>query len=104
MKTVPRISAPEKLASTSSPSIRVANFVNPTRQRPSSPSTGDIQRNLGPTDGFSSISVGATYTKDNMKITGGIRYAQLGDAVTTVAADFRDNYALGVGFKIGYSY
>lgn len=69
------------------------------------PSTGDLQRNLGPTDGFSSVTVGATYTKDNMKISGGVRYALLGDATTTtVGADFQDNTAWGLGLKVGYSF
>lgn len=69
------------------------------------PSTGDLQRNLGPTDGFSAVSVGATYTRDNMKITGGVRYVLVGDATTTtVGSSFTDNDALGVGIRVGYSF
>lgn len=69
------------------------------------PQTDDPQRNLGPTDGFSAIGIGATYTKDNMKITGGVRYVMIGDATTTtVGSSFDDNDAIGVGFKIGYSF
>lgn len=69
------------------------------------PSTDDLQRNLGPTDGFSAISVGATYTRDNIKVTGGLRYALVGDATTTtVGADFSDNKALALGLKVGYSF
>ena len=62
-------------------------------------------RNLGPVDGFNAISVGATYSRDNMKITGGVRYVVLGDATTTtIGANFRDNHAFGAGLKIGYSF
>lgn len=69
------------------------------------PSTGDLQRNLGPTDGFSAVTAGATYTMDNMKITGGVRYALLGDATTTtVGSVFEDNDALGFGLRVGYSF
>ena len=46
------------------------------------PSDGDLTGNLGPTDGMRSIGLAATYTRDNMKITGGIRYVDIGDAAT----------------------
>lgn len=69
------------------------------------PASGDLMRNLGPIDGFSSISVGATYTMDNMKITGGIRYAKLGNATTTtIGSSFSGNDAVAVGLKVGYSF
>ncbi|MBT8424043.1 MAG: hypothetical protein KJO67_03640, partial [Silicimonas sp.] len=69
------------------------------------PQSDDLQRNLGPTDGFTSVSVGATYTRDNMKITGGVRYVFIGDAnTTTVGSSFTDNNAIGVGLKVGYSF
>ena len=69
------------------------------------PSSGDLMRNLGPTDGFSAIGIGATYTKGNMKITGGVRYALLGDATTTtISSSFADNKAFGAGVKIGFSF
>ena len=62
-------------------------------------------RNLGPIDGFSSISVGATYIADNMKITDGIRYAKLGNATTTtIGSSFSGNDAIAVGLKVGYSF
>jgi long-subunit fatty acid transport protein len=67
--------------------------------------SGDIVGNLGPVDGFRSIGVGATYTQDNWKITGGVRYVELGDATTqTVGGDFSDNSAIGVGVRVAYSY
>ena len=55
--------------------------------------------------GFTSIGVGATYTKDNMKISGGLRYAMIGDATTTtVGSSFNDNTAIGAGIKVGFSF
>ena len=71
--------------------------------------SGGFASNLGPTDGKASITLGATYTKDNLKISGGISYVMIGDAQTTLngttaAAEFKDNSAVGVGFRIGYSF
>lgn len=69
------------------------------------PSDGQITGNLGPTDGFRSIGLAATYTRDNLKITGGVRYVELGDATTNiVSASFTDNSGVGVGVRIGYSF
>lgn len=65
---------------------------------------GEITGNLGPTDGFASIGLAATYTKDNLKITGGIRYVDIGDATTTIGGNFEDNSGVGVGIKVGYSF
>ncbi len=61
--------------------------------------------NLGPTNGFTSVSVGATYTKDNMKITGGLRYVELGDATTTsIGSRFENNTAIAAGLRVGWSF
>jgi long-subunit fatty acid transport protein len=70
---------------------------------------GGFSSNLGPTDGNKSIGVGATYTKDNMKVTGGIRYVDIGDAQTQLgafapSANFNNNHALGVGMRVGFSF
>lgn len=70
---------------------------------------GGISSNLGPTDGYKSIGLGATYSQDNMKITGGVRYVAIGDAQTQLgpvipSANFTDNNALGVGFRVGFSF
>ncbi|MCB2128601.1 MAG: hypothetical protein KDE03_05865 [Rhodobacteraceae bacterium] len=72
-------------------------------------SNGGYASNLGPTDGYKSIGIGATYTKDNMKITGGVRYVDIGDAQTqlggfTPSANFNNNHALGVGMRVGFSF
>jgi len=66
--------------------------------------------NLGPTNGNKSIGLGVSYTKGKMKITGGIRYIDIGDAQTVLAAppvpqsSFTNNHAIAVGFKVGYSF
>lgn len=70
---------------------------------------GGFSSNLGPTDGMKSIGIGATYTRDNMKITGGVRYVDIGDAQPTLgggvpSANFNDNSAVAVGLKISYSF
>jgi long-chain fatty acid transport protein len=67
-------------------------------------SDGEITGNLGPTDGFSSIGLAATYTMDNLKITGGIRYVDIGDATTTIGVDFEGNSGVGVGIRVGYTF
>jgi long-subunit fatty acid transport protein len=69
------------------------------------PSTGELTGNLGPNDGFKSIGIGATYTRDAMKITGGVRYVKLGGATTRgVGAEFDDNEAVAVGMRVAYNF
>jgi long-chain fatty acid transport protein len=67
---------------------------------------GERTGNLGPTDGFSSIGLAATYTMDNMKITGGVRYVDIGDATANLGpgAQFEGNSGVGVGIRIGYTF
>ncbi len=68
---------------------------------------GEPVSNLGPTDGFWSIGVGGTYTIENAKISGGVRYTDIGDATADgaggITADFTGNSAWSVGFQITYS-
>ncbi len=68
--------------------------------------TGSVTGNLGPTDGFTSVALGAVYTQDNMKITGGLRYVDLGDAntVATPSASFTGISAVGAGIKVGWTF
>lgn len=66
--------------------------------------TGGVTGNLGPTDGFTSVSLGAIYRKDNMKITGGVRYADIGDATSFSGAVFEDNSAIAAGVRVGWSF
>lgn len=70
---------------------------------------GGFSSNLGPSDGQRSIGVSAIYTMDNIKITGGIRYVDIGDAQPTLdqtnpSASFTDNSGIAVGLKIGYTF
>lgn len=65
---------------------------------------GGLSSRLSPTDGYTSLGLGATYTADNMKITGGVRYYKLGDASTAGPGTFTDNSAIGFGIKVGYTF
>lgn len=73
-------------------------------------SGGGIQQNLSPTDGYLSVGLGATYTTGNMKITGGVRYVDIGNATAlenppgTANAQFNGNSAIGAGIKIGFTF
>ncbi|MGJ8617133.1 MAG: outer membrane protein transport protein [Sulfitobacter sp.] len=70
---------------------------------------GGFAANLGPTDGKKSLALAAVYTRDNMKITTGIRYVNIGDAQTAIpgnapASNFTDNDAIAIGVKVGFSF
>jgi long-chain fatty acid transport protein len=67
---------------------------------------GGTASRLAPTDGYWSIGVGGTYTIDNMKITAGVRYVDIGDATTAglPVNTFVDNSAIGVGLKVGWNF
>jgi long-subunit fatty acid transport protein len=77
------------------------------------PSTGGFSANLGPTDGFTSLGVAATYTHKRMEITGGARYIWVGDADTaapapfapgTTLGEFTDNSGVAFGLKVAYNF
>ncbi|RED13175.1 OmpP1/FadL family transporter [Pontivivens insulae] len=57
---------------------------------------------LSPVNGRIGYTLGATYTLDNMRITGGINYTDLGDLSTTSTGTFRDNDSLSFGLRIGF--
>lgn len=69
---------------------------------------GGPASNLGPTDGYTSISVGGAYTNGNVKISGGVRYVLIGDTYTQLmgypASSFTGNHAMAAGVKIGVSF
>jgi long-chain fatty acid transport protein len=75
-------------------------------------SEGGVQMNLSPTDGYVSIGVGATYTSGNMKVTGGVRYVDIGNAGALESplapgianAQFNGNSAIGAGIKVGFTF
>ena len=70
-------------------------------------STGDTTGQLGPTDGYISYQVGAAYLLDNgVEFSGGVRYVNLGDAVSDapISGVFNDNNAVAIGLKVGYTF
>ena len=66
--------------------------------------TGSETGNLGPTDGFTSFGVGAVYSMDNMEITAGVRYIDIGDATTFSGGEFEGNDAIAAGLRVGWSF
>ena len=74
----------------------------------------DMTGNLGPTDGVAFAGLGVTYTIEQVEISVGVRYFQLGDAQSrapsppypadTPFGDFKDNSGYAYGMKIGYSF
>ncbi|MEO8240955.1 MAG: transporter [bacterium] len=69
------------------------------------PPSGDPVSDLIPTDGSASITVAGIYTRNRIKVTGGVMYRKLGDATTdTTGAEFSGNSALGVGMKVALSF
>lgn len=72
------------------------------------PKINNVTGNLGPTDGFTSLSLAAVYTGDNYKVTTGIRYVEIGDATARgaggVNGNFSDNSAIAVGVRLGFSF
>lgn len=65
-------------------------------------SNGSSVSDLGPTDGFFSVGLAGTYEMANAKISGGVRYTDIGDAITNNGAVFNDNHALSVGLQLTY--
>lgn len=74
------------------------------------PKTGGFSSNLGPKDGQSGITLGATYTVDeHLKFTGGVSYIRIGSTSTTVdgvnpVSNFSGNHAIAAGLKVGYTF
>ncbi|MFD2739343.1 OmpP1/FadL family transporter [Sulfitobacter aestuarii] len=69
----------------------------------------DLVSPLAPTNGARWVSLGGSYKMtDQVKLSGGVRYTELGDAqpqtAGTARADFEDNSAVSVGFKISYNF
>ena len=67
---------------------------------------GSTTGNLGPIGKRNSIGLGVSYTKDAVTISGGIQYSRLGSVTTRdpVNSQFSNNYAIGAGLRIGYSF
>jgi len=68
--------------------------------------TGSPTTNLTPVDGFLSGTLGVSYKVDRVRTTVGVRYADVGDADTTLqgrspAGEFTDSSLLAIGVRIG---
>ncbi len=65
---------------------------------------------LAPTNGYKGIGLAAVYTQDNMKVTMGVRYLDLGDGKPetgtpdTARAQMSDNHAVALGLKVGFTF
>jgi long-subunit fatty acid transport protein len=75
------------------------------------PQNGGFSGNLGPTDGRTSLAIGARYTQGPFRITGGVSYSWIGDAETEAPgpstaqfSSFEDNDSIGFGLRVGYSF
>ncbi len=70
----------------------------------------DLVSPLAPTNGNWSIGLGGRFTEGPVTISGGVRYTHLGDAMPetgtpdTARANFTDNDAVSLGFKIGVNF
>ncbi|SEP60622.1 OmpP1/FadL family transporter [Thalassovita taeanensis] len=71
-------------------------------------SQGGTTGNLAPTDGYTSIGVGGSYTSGKTKISAGVRYVKIGNATSSGAGgntgDFTDNDAWAFGVKLTQSF
>ncbi|WP_417524155.1 OmpP1/FadL family transporter [Marinovum sp.] len=65
---------------------------------------GGESSRLSPTDGYTSIGLGGSYTMGQAKITAGVEHAWLGDAESSTPTDFSDNTATGFGISVGFSF
>lgn len=70
------------------------------------PAGGGAVGNLGPTDGYKSVTLAGIYTAPaGMKVTVGASYGWVGDATTSgIGGRFTDNNFIGVGVKVGYAF
>ena len=64
--------------------------------------SGGTLGNLGPTDGFTSVGLGASYTIDNITLSGGVQYRWIGggDTVGNIGR-FSGNSATSAGLRVG---
>lgn len=71
------------------------------------PKSGGFSGNLGPNDGYAYIGVGASYTMDNVKISGGVQYRWIGSTKTQILGfenRFSGNSSVSAGLRVGYSF
>ena len=65
---------------------------------------GGESSRLSPTDGYTSVGLGGSYTMGQAKITAGVEHAWLGDAETSSPTKFSDNTATGFGLTLGFAF
>jgi long-chain fatty acid transport protein len=73
------------------------------------PQVDGFTSNLGPTNGYTSVNLGGTYTQGPMEISAGVSYIWVGSAETTLdltqtAANFDDNSGVGFGMRVAYRF
>ncbi len=69
----------------------------------------DLVSPLSPTNGNRSVGIAGQYRfNENVTLSGGVRYIMIGDATAAPSdmplAEFEENDAIAVGFKIGYNF
>ncbi|MBO9464605.1 outer membrane protein transport protein [Tropicibacter sp. R15_0] len=67
-------------------------------------SNGGVASRLAPTDGMFAFGIGGQYSKDNIKLRGGMEYVKLGDAEDASGTKFEGNSAFGVGVSLSMSF
>lgn len=66
---------------------------------------GNPTTNLGPIGKRTSLGLGASYTVDNVTISGGVQYTRLGSATTAnIGSQFGSNSAIGAGIRVGFRF
>jgi long-chain fatty acid transport protein len=69
---------------------------------------GGVKGNLAPTDGYTSLALGAAYRMEAVEISGGLRYVSIGDATSSGGGGFQGtfsgNSAIGVGVRVSVSF
>ncbi|MEM8980110.1 MAG: outer membrane protein transport protein [Pseudomonadota bacterium] len=67
-------------------------------------SNGGVASRLAPTDGSTGIGIGGRYTMDNVTLSGGLEFVQIGEATDGSGVEFDGNSAFGLGFSVGYQF
>lgn len=62
---------------------------------------GDTVGNLSGRDGFTSYGLAMKYENENWEVTTGVKYIDVGSAITSIGANFDDNSAVAAGVKVG---
>ena len=65
---------------------------------------GDVVTNLSAKDGYMSYGLAVKYETENWEITTGLRYIDVGSAMTNIGAGFSGNDAIAAGIKLGFRF